>query len=88
LSAVEVVHELAEYLSRRYPGEFTVTRHAQRPIASTSDSDAAFGDWGWEELPPIKTITMTAIGVSFDVPLSTADGERAAERALEIAGLL
>ena len=31
---------------------------------------------------------MTVLGVSYDVPLSVADGERAGERALEIAGLL
>ncbi|KAF9483978.1 hypothetical protein BDN70DRAFT_954212, partial [Pholiota conissans] len=89
LAAVELVHELAEYLSRRYPGEFTITRHTKRPVVSASaSSDATFGDWGWDDLPPVKTITMTSIGVSFDVPLSVADGERAAERAMEIAGLL
>lgn len=77
------MHELCEYLSRRYPRDFTVERHTQRVVGS-----GAFSDWGWDGQPAVKRVTMTALGVSYDVPLSVADGERAAERALEIAGLL
>ncbi|KAF8974377.1 hypothetical protein BDZ97DRAFT_1773256, partial [Flammula alnicola] len=50
--------------------------------------DAPFSDWGWEDLLPVKTITMTSLGVSFDLPLSVKDGDRAPERAMEISGLL
>jgi len=54
----------------------------------------AFDDWGWEDLPPIKTVTMIALSrsqgaeVSYDLPRSVRDGEQAGERAMEIAGLL
>jgi len=168
LTAVELVHELAEYLSRRYPADYQVVRHALRAdrrldgrggggragdivrgepntnasanphgcgderelCGSGSDSargsipampasvleviarqspagqeepvlgndigldPSAFDDWGWEDLPPIKTITMTSLSlsqgaeVSYDLPRSVRDGERAGERAMEIAGLL
>jgi hypothetical protein len=92
--AVELVHELAEYLSRRYPGDFTITRHAKRVFSAgggggdDSTGVDAFSDWGWNDLPAVKTITMTSTGVSYDLPLSLANGDRAAERAMEIAGLL
>ena len=36
----------------------------------------------------MKTISITSLGVSFELPLSVADEDRAPERALEIAGLL
>lgn len=94
-TAVELVHELAEYLSRRYPGDFTITRHAKRAFSAGGgggDDDGtgvdAFSDWGWNDLPAVKEITMTSTGVSYDLPLSLADDDRAAERAMEIAGLL
>ena len=82
-TAVELVHELAEYLSRRYPKDFSVVRHSQRFHSGT-----LFCDWGWEGAPPIKTVTMNALGLSYDLPLSVQDGSRAGERAMEIAGLL
>ena len=77
------MHELAEYLSRRYPIDFSVVRHSQRFPAGT-----AFCDWGWEGAPPIKTVTILSLGESYDLPLSVHDGSRAGERAMEIAGLL
>lgn len=77
------MHELAEYLSRRHPKDFSVIRHSQRFHAGTS-----FCDWGWEGAPPIKTVTMHSLGLSYDLPLSVQDGSRAGERAMEIAGLL
>ncbi|CAA7259503.1 unnamed protein product [Cyclocybe aegerita] len=91
-AAVELVHELAEYLSRRYPGEFQIVRHAQR-VASSPEQEleggaTPFADWGWYGLPAIKSIYITSLGVSFTLPLSVADGDRAPERAMEIAGLL
>lgn len=78
-----MVHELAEYLSRRYPRDFSVVRHSQRFPPGT-----LFCDWGWEGALPIKTVTMLSLGVSYDLPLSVEDGSQAAERAMEIAGLL
>ena len=77
------MHELAEYLTRRYPKNFSVVRHSKRFPTGTS-----FCDWGWEGAPPIKTVTMLPLGVSYDLPLSVHDGSRAGERAMEIAGLL
>lgn len=83
------MHELAEYLSRRYPAEFSVERHAQRVVGAADDASlTAFSDWGWDDLPPVKTITIAPLGVSYALPLSVADGDRAGERAMEIAGLL
>lgn len=77
------MHELAEYVSRRYPKDFSVVRHSHRSQAGTS-----FCDWGWEGAPPIKTVTMHTLGLSYDLPLSVQDGSRAGEKAMEIAGLL
>ncbi|KIM46006.1 hypothetical protein M413DRAFT_65507, partial [Hebeloma cylindrosporum] len=85
-AAVELVHELAEYLSRRYPNEFQIVRHDR--ISGASESTGAFSGWGWEDQPPVKTVSITSLGVSFELPLSVADGDRAPERAMEIAGLL
>lgn len=55
---------------------------------ASSESAGAFSGWGWEDQPPVKTISITSLGVSFELPLSVADEDRAPERALEIAGLL
>lgn len=87
-AAVELVHELAEYLSRRYPRDFNVVRHSQRVPTGMSTPGTLFCDWGWEGAPAIKTVTILSLGTSYDLPLSVQDGSRAAERAMEIAGLL
>ncbi|PPQ77299.1 LOW QUALITY PROTEIN: hypothetical protein CVT25_010881 [Psilocybe cyanescens] len=83
-AAVELVHELAEYLCRRYPSYFEAVRYPERLI----DPDRAFCDWGWKDLPAIRTVRITSLNVSYDLPLSTDDGDRAPERAMEIAGLM
>ncbi|KAH9482879.1 hypothetical protein JR316_0004979 [Psilocybe cubensis] len=83
-AAIELVHELAEYLSRRYPKDFEVIRYSERLI----DRDGAYCDWGWEDLPAIRTIKITSLDASYELPLSTNDGDRAPEKAMEIAGLL
>lgn len=85
--AVELVHELAEYLSRRYPCDFEVVRHSER-VCDDDDGSRSFCDWGWEGLPAIRTVRMTSLDVSYQIPISVDDGERAAERAMEIAGLM
>ena len=77
------MHELAEYLARRYPKDFSVVRHSHRFHAGP-----VFCDWGWEGAPPIKTVTMHSLGLSYDLPLSVQDGSRAGERAMEVAALL
>ncbi|KAF8914122.1 hypothetical protein CPB84DRAFT_1741949 [Gymnopilus junonius] len=84
LTAVELVHELAEYLSRRFPSDFSVTRHSKRIISP----DGTFCDWGWEGLPPIEAIRITSLDISYDLPSSVDDGNQAPERAMQIAGLL
>lgn len=82
-TAVELVHEIAEYLARRYPKDFSVVRHSQRFHGGT-----VYCDWGWEGAPPIKTVMVHSLGLSYELPLSVQDGSRAGERAMEIAGLL
>lgn len=103
-AAIELVHELAEYLSRRYPTTFRVTsRHSAlgkqqrrtsteesttRPGQSPQEVDTDFCDWGWDGQPPIKCIHVVATGETHELPLHSKDGQRAPERALEIASLL
>lgn len=104
VGAIELVHELAEYLSRRYPTTFRVTsRHSAlgkeqrrtsteesttRPGLSPQEVDTDFCDWGWDGQPPIKCIHVVATGETHELPLHSKDGQRAPERALEIASLL
>ncbi|KAF9468807.1 hypothetical protein BDZ94DRAFT_542554 [Collybia nuda] len=80
-AAVEVVHELAEYLSRRYPTTFKVSRHLD------DSPDAISSKYGWEGARPIRTITIIPLSATYDIPLNT-DESRAAERALEVAALI
>jgi len=76
--AIELVHELAEYLSRRFPTTFEIVRHCS-VISETT---------GWYGLPPIKSVRIQPLGESYDLPLHPDDGENAAVRALEIASLM
>lgn len=75
--AIELVHEIAEYLSRRYPTTFKISRH----------SNAIISNYGWEGAQPIQTITIVPLNVSYDLPLSV-DEPGAAVRALEVAALM
>ena len=63
----------------------------------TSDNgDAAFCDWGWDGLPPIRVVKIVSLGIEYELPKSVDDqecagvegGKRAGERAMELAGLL
>ncbi|KAG9219533.1 hypothetical protein CCMSSC00406_0009772 [Pleurotus cornucopiae] len=74
-AAIELVHELAEYLIRRYPATFRVTRHTSNYIASLSDSPRKKGrlDYGWDGAPAIKEITVIPLGVTYDLPLPVDD---------------
>ncbi|EPQ59518.1 hypothetical protein GLOTRDRAFT_136372 [Gloeophyllum trabeum ATCC 11539] len=56
LAAKELVHELAEYLSRRYPTTYKVERGSKK--------DEGFG---WYGLPQIRTITIVPVGATYDL---------------------
>ncbi|KAF7309473.1 hypothetical protein MIND_00318100 [Mycena indigotica] len=86
--AIELVHELAEYLSRRYPTTFQVERH-----------DKSFHNYpcGWDGLPPIKAVKVSAVDEKFELPMplplayigqETPDIIRQGEEAMRIASLL
>lgn len=79
LPAIELVHELAEYLSRRFPTTFEISRHT---------SETAGIHVGWGGALPIKTIKTVPLEVSYDLPLDVHDDQEAPVRALEIAALL
>ncbi|KAF8665699.1 hypothetical protein AX16_000151 [Volvariella volvacea WC 439] len=77
-AAIELVHELAEYLSRRYPTTFQVTRHA-----STAPGTPFFG---WRGAMPVEKISIVPLAVSYELPLEFS--MEAAIKALEISSLL
>ncbi|KAM6495690.1 Protein of unknown function (DUF3445) domain containing protein [Amanita muscaria] len=79
-AAIELVHELAEYLSKRYPLSFRVTRHSPETRSKCQ--------FGWEGAPPIKTITVVPLNATHELPLDLHDGECAAKRAMTISALL
>jgi len=79
MQAIEFVHELAEYLSRRFPTTFEVARHESEVPALHS---------GWDGSPPIKTVRILPLAESYDLPLDANEGRDAPTRALEIASLL
>ncbi|TFK74455.1 hypothetical protein BDN72DRAFT_789277 [Pluteus cervinus] len=76
-AAIELVHELAEYLSRRYPTTYKITRH------NTLQGSTEFG---WNDAPPVKTVTLVPLSVSYELPLDITDTN--ALRAMEISSLL
>ncbi|GLB33456.1 putative protein of unknown function (DUF3445) [Lyophyllum shimeji] len=78
-AAIETIHELAEYLSRRFPTTFKVERHASNQVSSQK---------GWGGAPPIKSIQIIPLRKSYDLPLDVNDGENAATRAMELSALL
>ncbi|KAF5388178.1 hypothetical protein D9615_000075 [Tricholomella constricta] len=78
-AAIELVHELAEYLCQRFPTMFEIERHASDKVASFP---------GWDGAPPVKSVRIIPLGRSYDIPLDINDGENAAERALEVSASL
>lgn len=56
LSASELVYELAEFLSRRYPKVYSCTRHPPRE-----------NDYGWYKEGQIKEITMIPLGATYNL---------------------
>ncbi|KAJ7272582.1 hypothetical protein B0H12DRAFT_1043714 [Mycena haematopus] len=86
-AAIELVHELAEYLSRRYPSTFEITRHP--PMADYPT--------GWGGATPIKTVRIAHLEEEFELPLPLSlnhteneklDIEHEGTKAMRIAGLL
>ncbi|KAJ7708720.1 hypothetical protein B0H17DRAFT_363479 [Mycena rosella] len=59
-AAIELVHELAEYLSRRYPKSFRITRH--------TDSLTNYLT-GWDGAPPVKSVLVIPQQELFELPL-------------------
>lgn len=55
-AAVELLHELAEYLHRRYPSVYTVTRHSVEKST-----------YGWYGEGDIKTITVGPLNRTFNL---------------------
>lgn len=55
-SARELVYELSEYLSRRYPDTYSVTRH-----------DPEVGDFGWYGEGQVKEVTILPLSVTYSL---------------------
>ncbi|KAJ7849961.1 hypothetical protein B0H14DRAFT_2764056 [Mycena olivaceomarginata] len=85
-AAIELVHELAEYLSRRYPKTFQITRHKSMADYPT----------GWGGETPIKSVRIVHLREEFELPLPPSlnvatekrDIEQEGTKAMRIAGLL
>ena len=60
--ALELVQELSEYLSQRYPKTFRIERC---PISE--DAQKKFVKKGWGSVPPVKSITITPLGVTYEL---------------------
>lgn len=80
-----MVHELAEYLIRRYPATFRVSRHTSSYITSLSGSPRKKGrlDYGWDGAPAIKEITVIPLGVTYDLPLPVDDESAFVDKPLQ-----
>ncbi|KAF7978334.1 hypothetical protein HWV62_963 [Athelia sp. TMB] len=65
---LELVQELAEYLSVRYPETFRITRHVQADVDPKS-----FVQEGWEGQPPVKSVTIVPQGVTYELNQNAED---------------
>ncbi|KAF8138130.1 hypothetical protein EV363DRAFT_1393595 [Boletus edulis] len=82
-AAKELVYELAEYLSRRYPTSFRVTR-----ISSSSSSIPSLGGvpLSWDGRMPIRSVEVKETGAKFDLSiLDGLQGVEMGEEAMRIA---
>ncbi|KAJ7178606.1 hypothetical protein C8R43DRAFT_973942 [Mycena crocata] len=61
-AAIELAHELAEYLSRRYPTAFQITRH-------TKSASLAKYPAGWGGATPVKSVRVVPMQEQFDLPM-------------------
>ncbi|KAG8218335.1 hypothetical protein J3R82DRAFT_3950 [Butyriboletus roseoflavus] len=81
-AAKELAYELAEYLSRRYPTSFRVTR-----ISPSSSSIPSIGGvpLSWDGKLPIRVIEVNETGAKFDLSiLGTLEGVAMGEQAMKI----
>ncbi|KAH0839611.1 hypothetical protein J3R83DRAFT_527 [Lanmaoa asiatica] len=81
-AAKELVYELAEYLSRRYPASFRVTR-----ISPSSSSVPSIGGvpLSWDGNPPVCAIEVGETGAKYDLGiLHTLQGTEMGEQAMKI----
>ncbi|KAL0949821.1 hypothetical protein HGRIS_009857 [Hohenbuehelia grisea] len=98
-AAIELVHELSEYLTRRYPTIYQIIRH---DAEGHTEYDKRRHAPGWGGAAPVKQVSVLPLGVTYDMPLfpitnldpstnETHDDEAlqsAATRAMEIASHL
>ncbi|KZP13099.1 hypothetical protein FIBSPDRAFT_141100 [Athelia psychrophila] len=75
-AALELVQELSEYLSARYPTTFQIERHAQADVDPKS-----YVQQGWDGKPPVKSVTIAPMGVTYQL-------NQNAEDMMKVAGLL
>lgn len=63
--ADELAHELSEFLSRRYPKVYSVTRHP--PVPAPAPSSGSKKGNGWYGDGRIKEITILPLGVTYNL---------------------
>jgi len=85
IAAKEFVYELAEYLVRRYPSSFRITRIANgEPVPSIGGIPLS---WGQQQ--PVRTIEVVVTGEKFDLGvLEGLDGVEMGEKAMTIVAML
>lgn len=86
LAAKELVYELAEYLPRRYPSSFRVTRFPNGVLAPSISGVSL----AWGQQQPVQTIEAVETGEKFDLGvLEGLEGVEMGEEAMRItAGLI
>jgi len=82
-AAKELVYEIAEYLPRRYPSSFHISR---LPSSSTSSVPSIGGiPLSWDGEMPVRTIEVADTGAKYDLSiLETLKGEDMGEEAMKI----
>lgn len=66
--ALELVQELAEYLAVRYPSTFRLKRHLESDAANKS-----FVEAGWGGAPPVKSVTIVPLRVTYELNENAED---------------
>lgn len=85
-AARELVYELAEFLSRRYPLSFKVSRVTSSPSTSLKDDIATIEGipLAWHGLMPIKAIHVVDTGITYSLStLEAVEDPRMGEEALK-----
>ncbi|KAF9229842.1 hypothetical protein BS17DRAFT_772007 [Gyrodon lividus] len=84
-AAKELLYELAEYLPRRYPSAFRISRL----LVSSSVPSIGGIPLAWDEQMPIKTIEVMETGVKYDLEvLESMSGVEMGEEALRMVNAL